>query len=182
MIKRGCIEVICGPMFAGKTEELIRRLRRAKIARQRVQAFKASIDRRYDPASIVSHDAATFDSLPVGSSEELVAAVEANAQVVGIDEVQFFDAGIVRVAQGLANRGVRVVVAGLDADFRAEAFESMAGLLAVAESVSKLHAVCSWCGGEASRSRRIDGSEARVEVGGVGRYEAVCRACFVAGR
>jgi len=174
----GCIEVICGPMFAGKTKGLIRRLRREQSCGARIQAFKPAIDNRYGDANIVSHDASAFEATPVDGVGDLEVAVRANTHVVGIDEVQFFDVGVAHLAQDLANRGVRVIVAGLDVDYRAEPFGPMTYLLAVAETVVKLRSVCA-CGREAVRSRRKSGGGSLVEIGGADLYEPVCRACFV---
>lgn len=175
----GWIEVICGPMFSGKTEELIRRLRRAQIGRQRVQVFKPAIDRRYHNSSIVSHNATALDAAPVPDVVALSAAVRADTQVVGIDEAQFFGAGLVEVVQGLADRGVRVVIAGLDQDYLGRGFEPMPELLAVAEQITKCLAICSCCGNLASRSFRLSGRGERVEVGASESYEARCRPCVL---
>ncbi len=177
----GCIEVVCGSMFSGKTEELLRRVKRARLARQRVQLFKPRVDNRYDAVKVVSHEGANADALPVGSAEELERCVTNDSAVVGIDEVQFFDAPIVEVVERLANRGMRVIVAGLDQDYRGVPFGPMPALMAIAEYVTKLHAVCAACGGEASRSQRLVASEGQLFVGGAAAYEARCRRCFVAG-
>lgn len=175
------IEVICGPMFSGKTEELIRRLRRARIGRQRVQAFKPSIDRRYHETNITSHGAQQFAAVAVRDVDALERSLSADVEVVGIDEAQFFGPPIVPLVQRLADHGVRVVVAGLDMDYRGQPFEPMPQLLAIAESVTKLSAVCSRCGGAATRSHRIAGGSERVQVGAAESYEARCRACSIAG-
>jgi thymidine kinase len=175
----GCIEVVCGSMFSGKTEELLRRLKRARLARQQVQIFKPRLDDRYDAVKVVSHEGMNADALPVVSADELLARTLAETAVVGIDEVQFFDARVVPVAQELADRGVRVIAAGLDQDYRGEPFGPMGALLAVAEYVTKLHAVCAVCGAHASRSQRLVASEGQLFVGGAAAYEARCRACFV---
>jgi len=175
----GCIEVVCGSMFSGKTEELLRRVKRARLARQPVQLFKPRVDDRYDAVKVVSHEGMNADALPVASADELLARTLAETAVVGIDEVQFFDARIVAVAQALADRGVRVIVAGLDQDYRGEPFGPLAPLMAVAEYVTKLHAVCAQCGAHASRSQRLVSSEGQLFVGGAAAYEARCRACFV---
>lgn len=174
----GWIEAICGSMFSGKSEELIRRLRRAEIARQRVQAFKASLDDRYDPTQIVSHSDLRLQSIAVHSSEQLLDLLDPEVQVVGIDEAQFLDEGVVAVCEDLADRGVRVIVAGLDQDYRGRPFEPMPTLLAVAEFVTKVHAICVKCGNPANRSQRVVASDERVVVGAVGTYEARCRRCF----
>lgn len=175
----GRIEVICGPMFSCKTEELIRRLRRAVIGRQRVQAFKPALDRRYHETRITSHSAQSIEAHAVNGVAELETAVDPDTQVVGIDEAQFFGPLLVPVARRLADRGVRVVIAGLDQDYRGEPFDPMPAMLAIAETVTKLTAVCVQCGGEATRSHRKAGGEATVEVGGADAYEARCRACTV---
>lgn len=176
----GWIEVICGSMFSGKTEELIRRLKRAQIARQRVQVFKPAVDRRYDVEHVVSHSAQRLTSLPVEGAEELLARVEPDTQVVGIDEVQFFGAPIVPVVEALADRGLRVVCAGLDQDYRAQAFDPVPNLLAIAEFITKVHAICVVCGNPANRSQRLVDVPGRVVVGGLGDYEPRCRRCYVA--
>ncbi len=172
------MEVITGSMFSGKTEELIRRLKRALLARQRVQAFKPRIDDRYDPTRIVSHEAVSVDAVAVASSESLIARVAEETEVVAIDEAQFFDRGIVDVCEELANRGVRVIAAGLDQDYLGRPFPPMPELMAIAEEVTKVHAVCTVCGGPASRSQRLISESTTVLVGGAESYEARCRACF----
>lgn len=177
----GCIEVVCGSMFSGKTEELLRRIKRAQLARQKVQLFKPVVDDRYDAVKVVSHEGAGADALPVASSAQLAERVPPDVRVVGIDETQFFDAGIVAVCESLANRGVRVICAGLDQDYRGVPFGPMPELMAIAEFITKLHAVCSSCGGEASRSQRLVAAEGQLFVGGSAAYEARCRRCFVAG-
>ena len=168
-------------MFSGKTEELLRRVKRAKLARQRVQLFKPRVDNRYDAVKVVSHEGANAEALPVGSTEELEACLASDAAVVGIDEVQFFDERIVPLVERLANRGIRVIVAGLDQDYRGAPFGPMPQLMAIAEFVTKLHAVCSSCGGQASRSQRLVATEGQLFVGGAAAYEARCRMCFVPG-
>ena len=168
-------------MFCGKTEELIRRVRRAIIARQTVQVFKPSIDTRYGVEHITSHDGRVIDALPVATPAEIAAAIQPNTTVVAIDEVQFFDASIVPLVQSLAARGVRVICAGLDTDFRGEPFGSMPVLMAIAEEVMKLHAICTVCGETASRTQRlVNGEPARYDdpvilVGAQEVYEARCR-------
>ena len=174
----GWIEVIVGSMFSGKTEELIRRLRRAQIARQRVQVFKPRIDTRYSSAHVTSHSAQKENSICVDSSQEILESVHDHTRVVGIDEGQFFDSSLVETCQKLANRGVRVIVAGLDTDWRGQPFEPMPQLMAVAEIVVKQNAICVMCGGMASRTQRLGSSTARVEVGASDLYEARCRGCF----
>jgi len=175
----GCVEVVCGSMFSGKTEELLRRVKRARLARQPVQLFKPRLDDRYDAVKVVSHEGMNADAMPVSDANELLARTLAETAVVGIDEVQFFDPGIVKVAQALADRGVRVIAAGLDQDYRGEPFGPLGSLLAIAEYVTKLHAVCAQCGAHASRSQRLVASEGQLFVGGAAAYEARCRACFV---
>jgi thymidine kinase len=177
----GCIEVVCGSMFSGKTEELLRRIRRAKLARQRVQLFKPRVDNRYDAVKVVSHEGANAEAVPVGGTAELLSLVAEDTAVVGIDEVQFFDASVVDAAEALAGRGIRVIVAGLDQDYRGQPFGPMPNLMAVAEYVLKLHAVCTRCGAAACRSQRLVASEGQLFVGGAAAYEARCRRCYVAG-
>jgi thymidine kinase len=176
----GSVEVITGSMFSGKTEELIRRLKRALFARQRVQAFKPRIDDRYDPTRIVSHQAVAVDAIAVATSQSLEERVTEGTQVVAIDEAQFFDRGIVEVCERLANRGIRVIAAGLDQDYLGRPFPPMPDLMAIAEEVTKVHAVCTVCGGPASRSQRLSIEASTVLVGGAESYEARCRACFEA--
>lgn len=164
-------------MFSGKTEELIRRLKRAMLARQRVQAFKPRTDDCYDASRIVSHGAISLDAVAVATSASLAARVAEDTQVVGIDEAQFFDAGIVEVVEGLADRGVRVILAGLDQDWAGRPFPPMPDLMAIAEEVTKVRAVCAVCGEPASRSQRIVAASSTVLVGGAEAYEARCRSC-----
>lgn len=175
----GWIEVIAGSMFSGKSEELIRRLRRAKIARQKVQVFKPKIDARYSHDHIVSHSEMRHESAAVSTAAELLARVEAETEVVGIDEGQFFDNHLVAVANELARRGLRVIIAGLDQDYTGRPWEPMPQLLAIAEYITKTHAICVRCGQPANYSQRIFESEERVAVGAGGMYEARCRRCFV---
>jgi thymidine kinase len=175
----GWIEVIAGSMFSGKSEELIRRLRRAKIARQKVQVFKPDIDSRYSNDHIVSHSEMRHESANIKSATEVLAKVEADTEVVGIDEGQFFDNELVAVANTLAQRGVRVIIAGLDQDYTGKPWEPMPQLLAVAEYITKTHAICMKCGQPANYTQRTVESEERVAVGGGDMYEARCRACFV---
>ncbi|MGC9357587.1 MAG: thymidine kinase [Anaerolineae bacterium] len=181
----GWIEVVCGSMFSGKTEELIRRLRRAQIARQHVQVFKPAIDRRYNNRAIASHNGLQEKAIPVEDSASLLAHLDPEADVIAIDEIQFFDEEIVSLCIQLANEGKRVICAGLDMDFRGEPFGPMPALLAVAEQVHKLQAICVVCGGPASRSQRlIDGEPAFYEdpvvlVGASEVYEARCRGCHI---
>jgi thymidine kinase len=175
----GWIEVIVGSMFSGKSEELIRRLRRAKIARQKVQVFKPLIDDRYSIDEIVSHSALRHESSVARTAAEIWEKVEPETEVVGIDEGQFFDADLVEIANRLACAGKRVIIAGLDQDYTGKPFEPMPQLLAVAEFITKTHAICVKCGRTASYSQRIFQSEAQVEVGAADKYEARCRLCFV---
>ncbi len=178
----GSIDVVCGSMFCGKTEELIRLLRRAVIARQIVQVFKPAIDIRYDSGvKVTSHAGMAFDAIPVKNASEILEKVNKETTVVGIDEAQFLDEEIVPVVQNLADRGIRVIVAGLDTNFRGEPFGSMPTLMAIAENVQKLHAICMVCGEPASRTQRlVNGRPARydepiVVVGAAEMYEARCR-------
>jgi thymidine kinase len=177
----GTVEVITGSMFSGKTEELIRRLRRARIARRKAQVFKPSVDTRYGQGKVTSHTGAEFEAVAVTSSDQVIPHLHPETTVVAIDEAQFFDLGIVGVVQALADRGLRVIVAGLDMDFRGEPFGAIPTLMAQAEQVDKLHAICMVCGDPASRTQRlIDGLPARyqdpvVVVGASELYEARCR-------
>ncbi|MBS1254021.1 MAG: Thymidine kinase [Anaerolineales bacterium] len=179
----GWIELVCGSMFSGKTEELIRRVKRAQIARQDVQVFKPQLDDRYNAETVSSHNGLVLEAVAVSSAEELLTRVEPDMNVVAIDEVQFFDWQIARVAQALANKGKRVIMAGLDMDFRGEPFGPMPLLMAQAEQVDKLNAICVVCGAPASRTQRlIDGEPASYDdpvilVGASEVYEARCRAC-----
>jgi thymidine kinase len=175
----GWIEVIVGSMFSGKSEELIRRLNRASIARQKVQVFKPKIDARYSIQEIASHSGQKHLSHPVTSSSELRDQILAETHVVGIDEGQFFDAGLVDVVNELANSGKRVIIAGLDQDYRGIPFEPMPQLLCIAEYITKIHAICVKCGSTANFTQRTVESEARVDVGASDKYEARCRQCFV---
>ena len=176
--KTGCIEVVCGSMFSGKTEELIRRLRRAQFARQEIAIFKPVIDKRYSDVEVVSHDAHKLTSTPVASPAELLERVGPEIQVVGVDEAQFFDETLVDVCQTLANRGVRVIVAGLDTDYLGLPFGPMPRLMAVAEDVQKVHAICVRCGALANHSHRLSKSEDLVLLGEKDVYEPLCRECF----
>ncbi|MCA9728085.1 MAG: thymidine kinase [Candidatus Eisenbacteria bacterium] len=175
----GVIEVICGPMFSGKTEELIRRVRRAQIARQTVVVLKPYLDTRFDENHLVSHSAQKAPSVRVRTSEDVL-ELGRNADVVGIDEVQFLDSGIVEVIETLANLGKRVIVAGLDMDFRGQPFEPVPQLLARAEYITKTLAICVVCGQPASRSQRVTREGERIVVGSTDHYEARCRACYQA--
>ena len=174
---RGWIEVISGSMFSGKTEELIRRLKRAKIAKQKVEIFKPQIDIRYSEEEVVSHDSNSIRSTPVSSSRNIPLMVS-EVDVVGIDEAQFFDLGLAEVCDQLANQGVRVIVAGLDMDFRGKPFGPMPALLASAEYVTKVHAICMRCGHLAQYSHRITNDDKLVVLGEKDSYEPLCRECF----
>ena len=178
-VTTGWIEVISGSMFSGKSEELIRRLRRAKIARQKVQVFKPEVDSRFSNDHIVSHSEMRHESANSRSAAEVLAKVDSDTEVVGIDEGQFFDNDLVSVANQLASRGVRVIIAGLDQDYTGKPWEPMPQLLAIAEYITKTHAICMKCGQPANYTQRTFDSEERVAVGGEGMYEARCRSCFV---
>jgi thymidine kinase len=175
----GWVEVIAGSMFSGKSEELIRRLRRAKIARQKVQVFKPELDSRFSENQIVSHSEMRHDSSNSRSAADILEKVDPDTEVVGIDEGQFFDNELVRVANELARRGVRVIIAGLDQDYLGKPWEPMPQLLAIAEYITKTHAICMKCGQPANYSQRTFESEERVAVGASDKYEARCRSCFV---
>ncbi len=166
-------------MFSGKTEELLRRIKRAELARLPVVLFKPKVDNRYDEVKVVTHEGIGADAVPVSSSQELFGLVGPNVAVVGVDEAQFFDAEIVDTVSALADRGIRVICAGLDQDYLGKPFGPMPTLMAIAEYVTKLHAVCTRCGAEASRSQRVVASEGQLFVGGAAAYEARCRRCFV---
>ncbi len=175
--KKGQVELICGSMFSGKTEELIRRLNRAKIARQKVEIFKPSVDKRYHAQEVVSHDDARIRSTPVNFAEDIL-LLSGDSDVIGIDEVQFFDSQIVSVAEKLAAQGKRVIMAGLDMDFKGKPFEPVPQLMAIAEYVTKVHAICMKCGDLASFSFRLTKDEDKVFLGEKESYEARCRKCF----
>ena len=177
-LQQGMVEVVCGSMFSGKTEELMRRLKRAQYAKQKIQVFKPLIDQRYSVDHVQSHDSNRILSTPVKTAKEILEKVDDNTRIVGIDEAQFFDDQIVEVAQKLAYRGTRVICAGLDMDFRGQPFGPMPKLLAIAESVTKLSAVCVVCGGQATRSQRmVSESEGQILIGAHDYYEARCRFC-----
>ena len=184
-INHGYIEVVIGPMYSGKSEELIRRLKRAKIAKQNVIVFKPGIDDRYSKDDVVSHSGYAINAVAIQKSSQIYDYIQNDTQVVGIDEVQFFDDEIVDIAIDLANKGIRVIAAGLDMDFKGEPFWPTPRLLAVAEFVDKIQAICSVCGQPATRSQRlIDGKPAKydapiIQVGAVESYEARCRKCHV---
>ncbi len=173
----GRIEVVCGSMFSGKTEELIRRMRRAQFAKQRVEIFKPAIDVRYSEEDVVSHDQKHIQSTPIDSSASIL-LLATDIDVVGIDEAQFFDEGIVDVCNELAYRGVRVIIAGLDMDFKGKPFGPMPALCAIADDVTKVHAICVHCGALAYVSHRKVDSERRVLLGETQEYEPLCRECY----
>ncbi len=176
--RNGAIEVICGSMFSGKTEELIRRLKRARIAKQKVEIFKPMVDQRYDHQNIVSHDANFIVSTPVPSSSNLL-LLSADCDVVGIDEAQFFDDQLPHVCEQLANSGMRVIVAGLDMDFQGKPFGPMPHLLAMADYITKVHAICMHCGDLAHHSFRTVPDQALIVLGEKESYIPLCRPCFV---
>ena len=175
--KSGCIEVICGSMFSGKTEELIRRLKRAQFANQKIAIFKPSIDVRYSDVEVVSHDLHSLKSTPITDASFML-EIPSDIEVVGIDEAQFFGDNIVEVCQKLANKGVRVIVAGLDTDFLGKPFGPMPALMAVAEDVQKVHAICVKCGNLANHSHRLSKNENLVVLGEKDVYEPLCRDCY----
>ena len=175
--KAGSIEVICGSMFSGKTEELIRRMKRAQFAKQKVEIYKPCIDVRYSEDQVVSHDAHSIPSTPIDSPAKML-ELSNDVEVVGIDEAQFFDQSIEEVVQKLANRGVRVIIAGLDTDFLGKPFGPMPALMAIAEDVYKTHAICVHCGDLAYISHRLVSSEKRVLLGETESYEPLCRSCY----
>jgi thymidine kinase len=173
----GRIEVVCGSMFSGKTEELIRRLKRAKFAKQRVEIFKPSIDVRYSEEEVVSHDQNSIMSTPIDSSSSILLLAN-DIDVIGIDEAQFLDDGLVNVCNELANRGIRVIIAGLDMDYRGVPFGPIPGLCAIADEVTKVHAICVKCGSLAYVSHRLVESDKRVLLGETQEYEPLCRECY----
>ena len=174
---KGWIEVICGSMFSGKTEELIRRMKRAQFANLKVEIFKPSIDVRYSEQEVVSHDANAIQSTPVESAQNIL-LMASDVDVVGIDEAQFFDAGIVDVCRELANSGIRVIVAGLDMDYMGKPFGPMPALMATAEYVTKVHAICVRCGDLAHHSHRLTADDKQVLLGAHDTYQTICRHCF----
>ncbi|MBL7882892.1 MAG: thymidine kinase [Bacteroidia bacterium] len=176
--RKGSIEVICGSMFSGKTEELIRRMKRAQFAKQSVEIFKPAVDTRYDDVKVVSHDSNSIHSTPVPASSNIL-LLATDVDVVGIDEAQFFDLGLVDVCNQLANSGIRVIVAGLDMDYLGKPFGPMPALLATAEYVTKVHAICMRCGNLANHSHRMTAEEQLVLLGETSNYEPLCRDCFV---
>lgn len=175
--KNGCIEVICGSMFSGKTEELIRRLKRAQFANQKIEIFKPEVDTRYSDMDVVSHDLHSIPCTPVKDTARMLEAAD-DTQIVGIDEAQFFDESLVSVAQELANRGKRVIIAGLDTDFKGKPFGPIPALMAVAEDVQKVHAICVKCGNLANHSHRLTRSHKLVVLGEKDIYEPLCRQCY----
>lgn len=175
--KKGWIEVICGSMFSGKTEELIRRMKRAQFANQKVEIFKPIIDTRYSVEDVVSHDSNAIRCTPVESPQNIL-LLSSDVEVVGIDEAQFFNDSLVDVCRQLANSGVRVIVAGLDMDFKGEPFGAMPQLMATAEYVTKVHAICVRCGNLASHSHRLTANNEQVMLGEKDSYEPICRHCF----
>ena len=175
--RKGWIEVICGSMFSGKTEELIRRLKRAKIAQQKVEIFKPEVDKRYDEEAVVSHDENQIHSTPVPASANIPLLIN-DEEVIGIDEAQFFDMELVGVCNQLANQGLRVIVAGLDMDYLGKPFGPIPALMASAEYVTKVHAICVRCGNLANHSHRTAGTDDLVMLGETDTYEPLCRSCF----
>jgi len=178
--RSGWIEVVCGSMFSGKTEELIRRLKRAEIANQSVQIFKPYKDTRYDDVKVVSHDANSLVSIPIKASKDIYDHVE-QINVVGVDEAQFFDMDLIEVVQKLAVNGIRVIVAGLDMDFKGHPFGPIPGMLAVAEYITKVHAICPHCGSLATHSYRLSDEKETIVLGEKDKYEPRCRICFKMG-
>lgn len=176
-VHRGWIEVICGSMFSGKTEELIRRLRRASFAKQQVEIFKPKIDNRYSEHLVVSHDEKAIPSTPVETAQSIL-LLATDAEVIGIDEAQFFDKSLPSVCNELANRGIRVIVAGLDMDYLGKPFGPIPELMAIAEDVTKVHAICVRCGNPATFSHRLNSSDKLVLLGEKNEYEPLCRECF----
>ena len=176
-VKKGWIEVICGSMFSGKTEELIRRMKRAQFAKQRVEIFKPTVDTRYDETEVVSHDSNAIPSTPVPNSSNIIILAN-EVDVVGIDEAQFFDMGLVDVCNQLANSGVRVIIAGLDMDYLGKPFGPIPNLLATAEYVTKVHAICMRCGELANHSHRFLEQDGLVMLGETESYEPLCRGCY----
>ncbi|MFA5326420.1 MAG: thymidine kinase [Prolixibacteraceae bacterium] len=175
--KTGSIEVIAGSMFSGKTEELIRRLKRAKIARLKVEIFKPAMDTRYSVAEVVSHDENSILSTPVENSGNIM-LLTGDVDVIGIDEAQFFDTGLIDVCISLANMGIRVIIAGLDMDFKGKPFGPIPGLMAVADHITKVHAICMQCGDVAQFSHRLSNTDKLVLLGEKNEYEPLCRSCF----
>ena len=179
--KTGCIEVICGSMFSGKTEELIRRLKRAQFAKQKIEIFKPTVDKRYSDLDVVSHDLHKIPCTPIKDPARML-NVAPDVEVVGVDEAQFFDESLVQVCQTLANRGIRVIVAGLDTDYLGKPFGPIPGLMAIAEDVQKVHAICVRCGSPAQFSHRTIAGDKLVVLGETESYEPLCRACYLKAR
>lgn len=177
ILRKGHIELICGSMFSGKTEELIRRLKRARIARQKVEIFKPKIDVRYDETKVVSHDSNFIHSTPVESSSQILSYAN-DVEVIGIDEAQFFDDGLPVICEALADKGIRVIIAGLDIDYLGKPFGCMPQLLAIAEYVTKVHAICMTCGDLAHYSHRIVEGSSLILLGELGSYIPLCRTCY----
>ena len=175
--KSGCIEVICGSMFSGKTEELIRRLKRAQFAKQKIEIFKPTVDKRYSDLDVVSHDLHSIPCTPIKDPKRMLKVAD-DVEVVGIDEAQFFGEEIIEVAQELANRGIRVIAAGLDTDYLGKPFGPMPGLMAIAEDMQKVHAICVKCGNLANHSHRLSASKKLVVLGEKDVYEPLCRKCY----
>ena len=175
--KTGCIEVICGSMFSGKTEELIRRLKRAQFANQKIEIYKPAVDKRYSDMDVVSHDLHSIPCIPIPDAKKMLDAAE-DTQVIGIDEAQFFGENLVEVAQKLADNGKRVIVAGLDTDYMGKPFGPIPGLMAIAEDVQKVHAICVKCGNLANHSHRLTKSHKLVVLGEKDIYEPLCRQCY----
>ena len=175
--KAGSIEVICGSMFSGKTEELIRRMKRAQFAKQKVEIYKPCIDVRYSEDQVVSHDSHSIPSIPIDTPAKML-DISSDVEVVGIDEAQFFDDTLVDVVQTLANKGIRVIIAGLDTDFLGKPFGPMPALMAVAEDIQKVHAICVKCGSPANHSHRLSASDELVVLGETDIYEPLCRHCY----
>ena len=175
--KSGCIEVICGSMFSGKTEELIRRLKRAQFAKQKIEIFKPTVDKRYSDLDVVSHDLHSIPCTPIKDPKRMLKVAD-DVEVVGIDEAQFFGEEIIEVAQELANRGIRVIAAGLDTDYLGKPFGPKPGLMAIAEDVQKVHAICVKCGNLANHSHRLSASKKLVVLGEKDVYEPLCRKCY----
>ena len=177
----GWIEVICGSMFSGKTEELIRRIKRALIAQQVVQVFKPQVDDRYHKTDIVSHDKRKIESVTVNKASKILEHLSSDTEVVGIDEAQFFGTEVIEVVEELANRGVRVIITGLDQDYLGQPFSPMPDLLAISEYITKTLAICVKCGNPANRSFRLSEGKNQVEIGADEKYEARCRKCYLEG-
>ena len=178
-VNHGYIETVIGPMYSGKSEELIRRLKRAKIAKQNIVVFKPQIDDRYSKEDVVSHSGDSIEAIPIEKPSDIYDLIDEDIQVVGIDEVQFFDEDIVNIAVDLANKGVRVIAAGLDMDFKGNPFGPMPGLCAIADEVSKVHAICVKCGQLASFSHRTVKNDKQVLLGETAEYEPLCRECYL---